>query len=64
MTEEIEYFWLIMLAIWIVFVLLSLIERSRIEALLVAVVGIIFYILHEIEKRSKKEGKYANRSKK
>jgi hypothetical protein len=50
-----------LLVIWIIFIILALIEKSRIEAVLVALVGILLLFLNIYETYSdkKKEGKNA-----
>lgn len=62
--QDTSHFWLIMFAFWVVFVILSLVERSRIIGVVVAIIGVLFFIFYNIEKRyGNKEGKYANRNK-
>ena len=50
MKGEIEYFWLAMFAFAILFILLALIDDSRIQAVLAIVVLFLLIAMYKIEK--------------
>jgi hypothetical protein len=52
-----KIFWLGMFVIWIISIILMLVEKSRVGAILIAIIGIMFFMLYRIENKIvKKEG--------